>query len=175
MSFTIFGASEAEITSSGFTSVTLFGGTELRRQTVAERIMRRRAVAGRKPGIWESLVGRDRPLAITFFGVTNIVSPTIIEEYSAVRSLLESGTITGEECMALVGSLASPDSREEITRVTLFRGCGIGPVSEKKQRKALDVAERSGAISSRTRGELEQAIGCPDRAATSIVARAAMA
>ena len=93
MSFTILGASEAEITSSGFTSV-------------------------------------------TFFGVTNTVSPTIIEEYSAVRSLVESGTITREECMALVGSLASPDSREEITRVTLFRGCGIEPVSEKKQRKA---------------------------------------
>ena len=129
----------------------------------------------RSPGILQTLVGRDRPLAITFFGVTNIVSPTIIEEYSAVRSLLDSGTITVEECRALVGSLASPDSREEITMVTLFGGCGFETVSEKKQRKALDLAERSGAISSRTRGELEQAIGCPDRAATGIVARAALA
>ena len=175
MNFNIFGISEAEITTSGFTSLTIFGGTELRRQTVAERIMRRRAGGGRKPGLWERLVGRDRPLAITVCGITTIVSPTIIEEYSAVRSLLDSGTITVEECRALVGSLASPDSREEITMVTLFGGCGFETVSEKKQRKALDLAERSGAISSRTRGELEQAIGCPDRAATGIVARAAMA
>ena len=167
--------SEAEITTSGFTSVTLLGGTEFRRQTVVERIMRRRAGNERKPGFWERLVGRDRPLAITVCGITTFVSPTIIEEYSAVRSLLDSGTITVEECRALVGSLASPDSWEEITMVTLFGGCGFETVSEKKQRKALELAERSGAISSRTRGELEQAIGCPDRAATGIVARTAMA
>ena len=112
---------------------------------------------------------------ITLFGATAIVSPTIIEEYSALRSLLESGSITKEECMALAGSLASGDAEEDINRVTLFGACGFETVAEEKQSKALEFAERSGAISRHTREELSQAIGCPDRAATSIVARVAMA
>lgn len=175
MNFTIFGVTETEISGSGFTSLTMFGGTELRRQTLAERIMNLSKTAGRKPSAWEKLAGTDRPTVITLFGITTIVSPTIIEEYSAVRNLLNSGAITKEECMAMVASISNGNADKEITTVTLFGGCGFETVNEKKQRKALELAEKAGSITPTVKEELAQAIGCPDRTAVSIVARVAMA
>ena len=63
----------------------------------------------------------------------------------------------------------------DISRITLFGGCGFVQPSKKKQLQALDMAEEMGAISGEVRRELSQAIGSPPAAATEIVARAALA
>lgn len=174
--FTAFGATEAEISPNGFTALTVFGAAEFRRATLAQRIMHRRREKGKKRSWWDRWLGRDRSMVITVFGGTEITCPTIMEEYAAVRSLVESQAISKEECLAWIENVADGDDMSaDLSRVTLFGVCTYEPPTVKAERKALDAAEGAGIITAGTRQELSQAIGCPSGSAAGVVARAALA
>jgi hypothetical protein len=172
--FTAFGATQAEISPGGFTAVTVFGGAELRRPTLAKRIMQRRAEQRRAPSTWEKWLGMDRSIAITLFGGTEIIAPTLVEEYAALRNLLTSGAITREECRDMLDSLGREDDGD-ISRLTFFGACTQQSPKASNEKKALDVAESAGMIDAGIRAQLMQAIGCPPDTAAEVVLRAALA
>ena len=54
---TLFGGTEAEIAPGGFTALTIFGGAELKRPTLAQRIMQRRRDRGPQPEVQRRAAG----------------------------------------------------------------------------------------------------------------------
>jgi hypothetical protein len=173
---TLFGGTDAEIAPGTFTAFTMFGGAELKRPTLAQRIMQRRREKGRKLGFRERWFGRDRSLVITIFGGTDILAPTIMEEYAALRNLVQSGVLSKAECRDLIQEIASgDDERGEISRITFCGGCGFESPKPKIEHRALDAAESARIINAQTRRELEKAIGCPSNTAASVVAAVALA
>jgi hypothetical protein len=170
---TAFGYTEAEIAPAGFTAFTIYGYTKLKRPTLAQRIMQRRRARQQAPSKMDTFLGRDRSMVITLFGGTEIGSPTLIEEYAALRNLMKSGGITKAECLDLIEGLAESD-QSDISRITIFGGCGYESPSPKEEKKALDAAEDAGMITSSTRRELAEAIGSREPALAGIVARAAL-
>lgn len=175
MQFTVFGSAEAEIAPIGFTAFTMYGYTKLKRPTLAQRVMqKRRQRQQTQPSRLDVLMGRDRSMVITLFGGTDIVAPTLVEEYSALRNLLQSGSITKDECRGLIQGLSLADE-SEISRFTMFGACNYSKPTLKAERKALEAAEDLGTITATVRHQLVEAIGAADVAVAGIVARAAMA
>lgn len=173
---TLFGGTESEIAPGTFTAFTMFGGAELKRPTLAQRIMQRRRDKGRKLGFRERWFGRDRSVVITIFGGTDILAPTIMEEYAALKNLVQSGVLSRTECRDLVQEIASgDDERGEISRVTFCGACGFASPKAKVEHRALAAAESARIISSQTRRELEKAVGCPSSTTASVVAAAVLA
>ena len=171
---TAFGYTEAEIAPSGFTAFTIYGYTKLTRPTLAQRIMNRRYRLQHQPSRMDRFLGRDRSLVITRFGGTEIRSPTLVEELSALRSLMRSGGMDKAQCLELIEGLAH-DVDSEVSKLTVFGGCSYESPGPEDEKKALDAAEDAGMITPTTRRELAEAIGSPEPALAGIVARVATA
>ena len=172
---TFCGGSEAEMSPGGFTAFTMFGGVELRRPTLAQRILYRRANRNKTYSRWDRFMGRGKSLVITLFGGTDIIPPTVMEEYAAMRNLMQSGVVTKEECLMLIDELSAGDDCSEVSRFTMFGACEFSQQKAKKELKALDAAQDARIIDGETRRQLENAVGCPPSTAAGVVARAAMA
>lgn len=113
---------------------------------------------------------------ITLFGATEILSPTLMEDYAALRNLVVSGVVTKEDCLQLIEDLAScEDAGSDVSRVTLFGACCSESPTEELERRAIDSAERAQVITRETGDELSQLIGCPSGASAGMIARVALA
>ncbi|MCA8956396.1 MAG: hypothetical protein KDC87_10005 [Planctomycetes bacterium] len=173
--FTAFGATQTRVPPGGFTALTLFGGAEIRLPTLAERIVHRRRQRTVEPSRWDRWLGRDQGIVVTLFGGTGLIAPTLVEEYAALRNLVQSGVVPRDECRALLEDLmGSSAGSQEISRWTLFGGSSLESPSAKTETKSLQAAEQAGVITPEIRRDLAQAIGCPMHTAAEIVSRAAL-
>ena len=159
---TLFAGTEGEIPPAGFTSLTAFGGAELRRPTLASQLLDLKNRGYRKPTRWARFMGTDKNLILTVFGATVLLAPTVVEEYAALAGLMRSGTLSPGECTALLDRLAANDGEPSICRtLTLFGVCVTRHPSAAKERKALEAASKTGAVSSAIRRALDEIVGSP--------------
>ena len=164
---TLFGATEGEVSPAGFTALTVFSGAELRRPTLATQLVHMKNRLQTKPRAWDRILGTDKNLVLTVFGATVLTAPTLIEEYSALAGLLRAGTLTSADCGRLLDDLAAQGSETGWCRtLTLFGACVTRYPSADRERKALDVASRTGAVTATVRNALETVIGAPRQAKT---------
>lgn len=162
---TLFGGTEGDISPAGFTALTVFGGAELRRPTIATQLLHLKSARGRRPGAWERLVGSDKNLILTVFGGTVVRAPTLVEEYSALSSAVGSGALTTDECSRLLDELIAGGGEFAHWRtLTLFGACVTRHPSTVKERKALDAAVKTGTVSQAVRATLESVVGSPPQA-----------
>src|SRR5688572_15738960 len=144
---TIFGASAVDMAPAGFFCVSLFGHTAVQRPTLARRVLHLRARGNQEPPAWRRLLGTDRNTVFTLFGATEILVPTLLEEYAALRRLVATRAIAADECRMHLDLIAQGHGQRELyTSLTLFGFCGESRPSANKERKALEAAFKNGAL-----------------------------
>ena len=159
---TLFAGTEGEIPPVGFTALTVFGGAELRRPTLASQLLYLKNRRERKRSRWARLLGTDKNLVLTIFGATVLLAPTLVEEYSALAGLIRTGALTPEECLSLLDQNSLEGGESAICRtLTIFGGCMTRRPSAAKERKALDTAAKTGSVTDRIRAALDDIIGSP--------------
>lgn len=159
--FTMFGGTEGEMPAAGLTALTVFGSSELTRPTLAQRMMRLRT-APPSHSRWRRLLGFERNMVVTVFGATVVRAPTLIEEFAALRALLDSGSIDAAECRDLLQRLASMQPPEDFfTSFTLFAATTQQRPTEKQERKALQNARASGMLTDGECAQLDRVIASP--------------
>src|SRR5262249_10332061 len=167
---TLFGGGAGELPVSDFISVTVFGGTELRRPTLARRLLHLKSMRQAAPSIWRRVFQIDKNIIVTLFGGTEILTPTVLEEYADLRRVLASGALTSDECRQLLNELARDGEGQDLySAVTLFGGCSVERPSEDEERKALQLGLRTGLITERERETLDGAVGRSEPALAGIM------
>ena len=167
---TLFGHGAGDLPLHGCTSLTVFGYLALRRPTLAQRLLDRHAARSRRRSRLRRLLGLDRNLLVTIFGCTEIETPTLAEEYAALRKVLATGAISADECRAIAAELiTSGDGARGYGTFTLLGACMEERPSAKKQRAALAAA----GLRDAERAELEGLVGLSDPVATEALLRAA--
>ncbi len=173
--YTFFGATEGSITTDGFSSICIFGYCRLVRPTLAERILQERHKPSQEqPKSWfEQMSTSDRGFVLTVFGGTEIVPPTLMEEYAALRNLLESGSVSQAECRNLTETLLRGQRKDEWLTLTAFAACTKSRQSRGKELKALEAGERAGRISKAHRSQLDGLIGAPESTVADVLGQLA--
>lgn len=175
--FTIFGGSEVTLTGSRQLIFTLFGGTDVRKPTLAKRLMQEKHApwsaepagqvdaddklhkfknffekldsgAGGRPG------QRSSTFLLTIFGSVELKPPSIAEEFMDMRELVSSGLIEPREWDQLVGRMYQMGDLDSISSFTLFGGMDEAALSEEEEIKKITSATSMGLIS----GDEEQAL-----------------
>ena len=175
--FTIFGGSEVTLTGSRQLIFTLFGGTDVRKPTLAKRLMQEKHApwsaepagqvdtddklhkfknffekldsgAGGRPG------QRSSTFLLTIFGAVELKPPSIAEEFMDMRELVSSGLIEPREWDQLVGRMYQMGDLDSISSFTLFAGMDEAALSEEEEIKKIASATSLGLIS----GDEEQAL-----------------
>ena len=173
---TMFGASAVDMAPAGFFCVSIFGHTAVQRPTLARRVLFQRARGNREPSALQRLLGSDRNTVFTVFGATEILVPTLVQEYAALRRLVASRAIGVEECRMHLDLLAQGQGdRDLYTSLTLFGYCGVTRPSQNKERKALEAAVNNGTVEARAKDELAAMIGAPDPTVIEGLGRVALA
>jgi hypothetical protein len=170
--FTVFGGTEASLPLSNCISFTFFGGTELRRPTLARRLQRLKESRDRPPTFFERVFEVDRNIVVTLFGATEIVAPSLLEEYLDLQNLLKAGVITADEGRKLLLAIAQRgEGRDLYTALTLFGACTVKHPAPDEERRALDGGVGAGLLSERERHELQAVVGRPEAEAIERLAR----
>lgn len=173
---TIFGASAVDMAPAGFFCVSLFGHTAVQRPTLARRVLHLRARGNREPSPLSRLLGTDRNTVFTVFGATEILVPTLVEEYAALKRLIATRTIGADECRMHLDLIAQGHGHRDLyTSLTVFGMCSESRPSANKERKALDAAIHTGVIEERHRQELGAMIGAPEPSVVEGLGRIALA
>jgi hypothetical protein len=172
---TLFSGTTADAAPAGFTALTLFGGADLRRPTLAAELLHLKD--GPRSRRWlQTLLGTDHNLILTLFGATVLRAPTLVEEYAALAALLRTGAVSRQECHELVDRLATAPSQISTYRtLTLFGTCMTRYPSQAKERKALEAAAASGTLPAPVRAALEGLLGSPAPARRRTLSELAMA
>jgi len=172
---TMFGGTEGELPLSNLFSFTMFGGAEFRAPTLARRLLHIRATKQRIPTVWERLFEFERNTIITIFGGTEILLPTLVEELGDLRSALRTQALPAGEARELLEELTRRGgTRDLYTAFTLFGACTLERPKADAERKALDLAQRSGMITANERVELDGAIGRPLSEVVGVLERLAL-
>ncbi|TWT40372.1 hypothetical protein RAS1_40800 [Phycisphaerae bacterium RAS1] len=148
----IFGGHGGQLGSTKRIFVTVFGGCELKRPTLARQIidMKRAGVENLRPKTY---------FFLTLFGGTSIKSPTLAEEYIALQDALRAGLLTTAEWDRAVGHIAALDGFEAAS-LTLFGGFDTNELpTEDEELDALAVQRQIGNIPSSVTDTLMLAIG----------------
>ncbi len=179
--FTVCGGSEVTLTGGGQFIVTLFGGTDVRKPTLAKRLMREKhALVTQNPDpnykpnnldkILNHLQGNSpsgSPLAnkrrstfiLTICGGVEIKPPSIAEEFMDMRELVSSGLIDPNEWDQLVGRLYQMGELDSISSFTLFGGMGEVALNEQEEIKKIHSASGLGLISEDEEKALRSVVG----------------
>jgi hypothetical protein len=159
---TMFGGTEGELPLTNLFSFTLCGGAERWAPTLARRLLHMRATRQRTPSLWERLFEFERNTIITICGGTEILLPTLIEELGDLRAALRTQALPAAEARQLLEELnRRGGTRDLYTAFTLFGACTLERPKPDTERKALDLALRTGMITANERAELDGAIGRP--------------
>ena len=170
---TIFAANEGEISPSDFTSVTFLGACDLKRPTMAQRIMRLRSKRNRGTRWYERILGTSRGLILTIFGVTELHRPSLMEEYASMRSLISSGSMTPPELRQCLDRILAGGARDDWLTLTLFGVCCEGKFKLEAQLKALDAGCKTGLISDDHHRQLRDVIAAPVTTTAALLGRLA--
>ncbi len=149
--------------------ITIFGGCELVRPTVAKRI-----IARRQQQTAESSTKPPMVFFFTLFGCTEIKTPTLAEEFLDLRQALDSRALTLEEWDRAMAELSQLDV--SISSLTLFAGFGECELPEETEEiDALALQRHLGNISDKAGQVLQFAIGQRQAERTATIRRAAVA
>ncbi len=111
---TIFGGHDGQLRYDKLLYITLFGGCELVRPTIARQlVMERQPPRGDQPK-------RRKPFFLTIFGGAEIKAPTLAEEFIDLREMIASGMLTASDWDRAMSNLAQADTG--VGSFTLFGG-----------------------------------------------------
>ncbi len=178
--FTIFGGSEVTINGGGQLILTLCGGTDIRRPTLAKQIMQEKhrlmteqtvRPQGDEPSDVQGMLhffdrralGSHRPrrrstFVLTICGGVEIKPPSIAEEFMEMRELVASGLITEEEWDQLIGRLYQ-FGELEVSSFTLMGGMEEVSLSEAEELRKIQGANELGLISEDEQTALRSVVG----------------
>jgi hypothetical protein len=152
---TIFSGHEGRLRPDKYFYFTLFAACELIRPTVARTILARRQQAPGTP------VHVPRPFFLTLFGGVSLKAPTLAEEFSDFRELINSGLLTLGDWDQVLASVAQPEA--SCSSFTMFGGfdeCELP--SENEEIEALALQRHLGVISPGAGQVLQLGIGQRD-------------
>lgn len=169
--FTIFGGSEVTLSGTCKIIVTIFGGTDIRKPTLAKRLMQEKlsyqaeAETAPKPAtIGDLLMGLSRPrrrghFILTMFGAAEIKPPSLAEEFIDMRELIASGLVGESTWDQLVGRLYQMGDMDGISSCTLFGAMGEEPLADEEEIKRIQSARELGLITSDEERALRSVVG----------------
>jgi len=173
---TMFGGTEGVLPVSDFVSLTFFGGTELKRPTLAQRMLRLRDLRRQAPSAWRRIFQFDKNVIVTIFGSTEIYAPTVMDEYADLRRVIASGVLAPDEGRQLLAELADRGGAHDLfSAITLFGGCSVETPKPAEERKALESGRQAGLIGDREHAVLDQVIGRSESAIASALGQLAFA
>jgi hypothetical protein len=111
---TIFGGHDGQLRYDKYVYITLFGGCEMVRPTIARQL-----VMARQPG-GPDQPKRRKPFFLTIFGGSEIKSPTLAEEFIDLRELIATGMLQVGDWERALTDLARADTG--VASFTLFGG-----------------------------------------------------
>ena len=165
---TIFSGHEGRLRFGRVVYLTLFGGCDLARPTIARQVLaqREREREGRSSA--------QKPFFLTVFGGVDIRVPTLAEEFIDLGELLTTEVLTMEEWERSITNVSRVES--SFASFTLFGGfdeCKLP--SENQEIDALALHRHLGNISDAAGQALQYGIGQRDVERYAIVRRAVMA
>lgn len=149
--FCIFGGHEGELNPNKRVFVTVFGGCELRRPTLARQlVMARRQGGNRVDG---------GAFFLTLFGGTELTVPTLTEEFLDLQEAVRAGLLTVEEWDRHVAQFGLYDHRSYAS-FTAFGGFDSEALPEEDaELDRLALARHVGAVPDRSADVLMLAVG----------------
>ncbi len=150
--FCIFGAHEGELSPDKRVYVTIFGGCDLKRPTIARQIieLRRRG---------NSAEAAPLRVFITLFGATELKAPTLCEEYLDLQDGLRAGLLTLEEWDRAVAQVGVASSLR-VSSFTMFGGFGSNELpSEDEELDRIALNNHLGQIPETAGKALMMAVG----------------
>ena len=139
--FCMFGGHEGELDPNKKVCITIFGGCELKRPTVAKQILDMRRNAEEHPHRRGS-----GHFFVTVFGSTELKSPTLAEEYIDLQDALQSDLLKLEDWDWAIAQLAANDAYR-IGSFTLFGGFGSSELpSENEELDAMALNNYVGRV-----------------------------
>jgi hypothetical protein len=149
---TVFSGHDGQLQPDKRFYLTLFGGCDLVRPTVARQLLHERQAAqsGRPP--------IHPPFFLTIFGGVDIKYPTLTEEFLDLREMLNSGLLTMEDWDRSMAQLGRTGT--SVASFTLFGGFGECELpSEEEEVDSLAVQRHLGNISESAGRVLQYGIG----------------
>ena len=150
--FCIMGGREGELTPDQKVCITIFGGCELRRPTLAKQIIesRRRSSAG---------LPKRSHFFVTICGATELKLPTLAEEYLAMQEAVKSGVLAMGDWDAAMTHLVSDDVFQ-CDSFTLMGGFGSHELpAENEEVEGLAINRHLGHIPETAGKMLELGVG----------------
>jgi hypothetical protein len=163
--FCIMSGLEARIRPEPKIYVTLMGGCELKRETLARQILAQRQ---RKR---EGKEGPPRQFFLTIMGATEITCPTLAEEFLDLQQLIRTGELSVADWDRALADLGRLDvSIASFTLMGAFCECELP--SETQEIDSLALQRHLGNISTDAGEVLQHGIGQRDAERYSVVRRA---
>ena len=165
---TIFGAHEGQLEPSKRFFLTLFGGCDLVRPTIARQLLAQLQAeqAGRVDG--------PRPFFLTLFGGVEIKSPTLVEEFIDLREMISGGLLSMEDWDRFTAGLGQRGGT--IASFTMFGGFGENELpKEDEEVDGLAVQRHLGNIPEAAGQVLQYGIGRHGTERTATLRRAILA
>jgi hypothetical protein len=148
----VCGGHDSELTPGKRLYVTLFGGCELKRPTIARQLIEHRKAGAIQP---------RAVFCITVFGGTSISAPTLAEEYLDLQDALRADLFRLEDWDRAIAALGAGNN-VRIGSFTLFGGFeGATLPAEDSELERLAVGRQSGRISEDASQHLMLGIGEP--------------
>lgn len=165
---TIFSGHDGRLRFGKMVYLTVFGGCDLARPTIARQLVAQREAErqGRAP--------MPKPFFLTIFGGVDIKSPTLAEEFIDLRELLGTEVLTMPDWERSIAGMSRAES--SIASFTLFGGldeCELP--SENQEIDALALHRHLGNVSEAAAEVLQYGIGQRDAERYAIVRRAILA
>ncbi len=148
----IFSGHEGQLRPDKKFYLTIFGGCDLIRPTLARQVLghRRATAAIRRP--------RPRTFFLTLFGGVDIIAPTLVEEFVDLRELLNNGVMTMAEYEQALADFDQIDL--SVSSLTIFGGLDEYQLpSENKEIEGIALQRHLGNLSGNAGRVLQCGIG----------------
>lgn len=172
--FTLFGGSDIKLDGSSKLIVTICGGTDIHRQTLAKRILREKHFAELEdkpdptadtPRLGMAIgMARGRRRSTTSFlftlcGGVEIKAPSLSEEFMDMRELVGSGLVSSQDWDRLVSRIYSMGEAEGHASLTICGALEESTLSEEDELKKIRSARELGMISEDEEHALRGVVG----------------
>ena len=165
---TIFGGHGGRLQGDKRVFITLFGGTELFRPTLARQLL------AQKQAQKEGRLSARRPFLLTIFGGVEITYPTLAEEFLDLRELIASSLLSMSDWDRSMAMLADPSG--SVASFTMFGACEENNLpTEDLEVDSLAAQHHLGNISGTAVQALQFGIGQQGSERAAAVKRALMA